>query len=272
MMGEVRIILDCELLPGIQFAASYTLPRLWEIVDGLELEKKPTLIRGDCAFGNEKTLFEAEKRKLNYLFKIKKTQGVKLLINQLSTGMAKWEEVQGGWEAKGGEIQLLGWSRKRKVVVLRKVVKRARGRPKRVDEGQMLLPFDKLFLDELKKEKGNYEYAVLITNLNLSLYSIVQLYRDRADSENVFDELKNQWGWGGYVTQDLLRSQITARIIALVYNWWSLFTRLADPKKHREAITSRPLLLYGVGRKTTHAGQTKITITPSIPNIRKPNA
>jgi hypothetical protein len=29
----------------------------------------------------------------------------------------------------------------------------------------------------------------------------------------------------------------------LVYNWWSLFTRLADPEHHREALTSRPLLL-----------------------------
>jgi hypothetical protein len=28
--------------------------------------------------------------------------------------------------------------------------------------------------------------------------------------------------------------------VALVYNWWSLFTRLADPEHHREAITTRP--------------------------------
>jgi hypothetical protein len=30
--------------------------------------------------------------------------------------------------------------------------------------------------------------------------------------------------------------------VALIYNWWSLFVRLADPEHHREAITSRPLL------------------------------
>jgi hypothetical protein len=134
--------------------------------------------------------------------------------------------------------------------------KRKPGRPKK--EEQLLLPFTGLTKADLK-----YEYAVLVTNLNLSAPTIVQLYRDRADSENVFDELKNQWGWGGFVTQDLLRSQITARIVAQVYNWWSLFTRLADPGKRREAITSRPLLLYGVGRRTTHAGQTTITITPT---------
>jgi hypothetical protein len=69
------------------------------------------------------------------------------------------------------------------------------------------------------------------------------LYRDRADCENVFDELKNQWGWGGFTTQDLHRCRLLAGTVVLVYNWWSLFTRLADPEHHREALTSRPLLL-----------------------------
>ena len=39
--------------------------------------------------------------------------------------------------------------------------------------------------------------------------------------------------------------------------------RLADPSKWREAITSRPLLLGAVGRRTTHAGQVCVTITPA---------
>ena len=49
-----------------------------------------------------------------------------------------------------------------------------------------------------------------------------RLYRERADSENPIDELKRQWGWGGFVTQDLLRCQVAARNVALIYNWWSL--------------------------------------------------
>ena len=59
--------------------------------------------------------------------------------------------------------------------------------------------------------------------------TLAQLYRDRADSENPFDELKNQWGWGGFTTRDLARCQIMARFIALIYNWWNLFVRLAEP-------------------------------------------
>jgi hypothetical protein len=54
-----------------------------------------------------------------------------------------------------------------------------------------------------------------------------------------------------------------ARCVALAFNWWNLFVRLADPDHHREAITSRPLLLEAVGRQTHHAGRTTLTITSS---------
>ena len=108
-----------------------------------------------------------------------------------------------------------------------------------------------------------WEFAVLVTSLDLEVRSLAQLYRDRADSENLFDELKNQWGWAGFTTRDLDRSQHMARLIALIYNWWTLFVRLADPDHHRQAITSRPLLLHGVARQTRHAGQTRLTVTSS---------
>lgn len=72
-------------------------------------------------------------------------------------------------------------------------------------------------------------------------------HRDRADAENGFDELKNQWGWAGFTTRDLKRCRHMARLIAPIY-WWSLFVRLADPDRHREAITSRALLLHGIDR------------------------
>jgi hypothetical protein len=102
---------------------------------------------------------------------------------------------------------------------------------------------------------------VLVTNTDYEVLSLAQLYRDRADAENAFDELKNQWGWGGFTTHDLHRCQLAARAVALVYNWWSLFVRLANPQARREAITSRPWLMTSVGRRTEHAGQTTLTLT-----------
>ncbi|MDZ7922789.1 MAG: hypothetical protein U5M23_01745 [Marinagarivorans sp.] len=52
-----------------------------------------------------------------------------------------------------------------------------------------------------------------------------------------------------------------SRIIALIYNWWTLYVRLAIPDLHHEAITSRPLLLSSIGRLTTHSSKRMITLT-----------
>jgi len=59
-----------------------------------------------------------------------------------------------------------------------------------------------------------------------------------------------------------------ARMNALVYNWWSLFVRLAIPKRHAEAVTSRPLLLSAVAKETHHGGQTMLTITSMYGKFR----
>jgi hypothetical protein len=81
------------------------------------------------------------------------------------------------------------------------------------------------------------------------------MYRDRGDAENMFDELKNQWGWTGFTTQDHKRSQLMARIVALIFNWWSLFTRMATRNIHREALTTRPMFLFGIARRTRSGNQ-----------------
>jgi len=65
-----------------------------------------------------------------------------------------------------------------------------------------------------------------VNSLTDEVRTIAQHYRDRGDVENNFDELKNQWGWAGFTTQDRKRCQIMGRVIALVYNWWTIFMRL----------------------------------------------
>lgn len=103
---------------------------------------------------------------------------------------------------------------------------------------------------------------MLVTDTTFPLESIAQIYRDRADCENGFDETKNQWGLSGFTTQDLNRCQTTARACALVYNWWSWYCRAAHPGARLEAVTSRPLLLAAVGKAASHAGQTTLYLTP----------
>ena len=191
-------------------------------------------------------------RAIPYLFKLRLTQNVKRYIERVFA-TPEWSDAGQGWEGQDGQIQLSGWSRSRRIVILRRPL---RGEMLRVDPQQLQLAF----VEKDKPAKG-YEYAVLVTDLAHEICAIAQLYRDRGDAENAFDELKNQWGWGGFTTHDLKRCQFTAMTVALAYNWWSLFVRLAHPKARLEAITSRALLLSGIGQLTTHAGQTHLAIT-----------
>jgi len=150
---------------------------------------------------------------------------------------------------------LSGWSRVRRVVVLRRTL-----------TGEILMTAkdnDQELFDFMESDvpTKRYEYAVLVTSTEHEILTLAQRYRDRADAENNFDELKNQWGWGGFTTQNLARCRIMARMVALAYNWWTLFVRLTQPHKHFEAISSRPLLLHGVATHTQHASHTHLTIT-----------
>lgn len=166
----------------------------------------------------------------------------------------QWNFAGQDWEGCESRLKLMGWSRERRLILLRRRIRHGVMVEKKNKKGQMDLM---VFGDDDQK----YEYQVLVTTLTDGVLTIAQHYRDRADCENNFDELKNQWGWCGFTTHDLKRCRIMARIVALVYNWWSLFVRLAIPERHAEAITSRPLLLQAIGRQTRHAGQTTLTIT-----------
>lgn len=226
-----------------------------EIIDELPPSNRPKLIRGDCAFGNDNVISPLEEREVPYLFKIKQTKKVKDLRVLASRNEKLWDDAGQGWEGTKAKLQLTGWSKERNVVILRRRTREEK-KGKQKKDMQMNFPFLATVVDSVE-----YEYAVLITNLEFEVFQIAQLYRDRATSENHFDELKNQWGWGGVVTQDIKRSQIMARIIAQIYNWWTLFVRWVEPDRHAEAVTSRPLMLYGVAKEIKHAGQTTLRVT-----------
>ena len=161
-------------------------------------------------------------------------------------------------EAKESAVRLTGWSRSRRVIVLRRRVKGALGLSQIGDAGAPQLCFA-----EIGAATEIYEYSVLVTSLDEATEAFGQLYRDRGDGENIFDEMKNQWGWGGFTTHDLARCRLAARLMALFYDWWTIFVRLVDPSLHREAITSRPLFLSAIATRTRHARQTTIRVTSS---------
>jgi len=264
-VGNLRLVLDAVLTSGKQHTSGHGKAALARLLDELG-EQAPALVRGDCGYGNEDIIDVCEQRGLPYLLRLRRTANVKRLVERLfrREDWTRATEASQGWQAIEDELRLSGWSRARRVVVLRRRVKHdlaltAKKSGKKHDNDQLVLALPH---DEVQDNAQLWEYTVLVTNAVYDIGAIGQLYRDRCDCENGFDELKNQWGWGGFTTQDMHRSQITARAVALVYNWWSWYVRAANPQARREALTSRPLLLAAVGRATNSGNQTTLYLTP----------
>jgi len=268
-IANIRIALNVDVQSGKNIAGCYSAPGLWKLLEALPKEKWPEFIRGDVSYGTERMMGESEFREIKYLFKLKCSTKIKALIKRHMEKNSSWRKAGCGYEGVEDTIQLDGWSCARRVIVLRRrIANKDVGVLKK--EGLPNQPKQLVFdFAQIDNETVPYEYAVLVTNLEDEMMTVSQHYRDRGDSENNFDELKNQWGWCGFTTHDLKRCKLIGKFIALIYDWWNIYVRLVDPDAHREAITSRPLLLSAVGRLTQHGRQKLLTITSTHARIGK---
>tara|TARA_R110002111_G_scaffold237503_1_gene298815 strand:- start:107 stop:1696 length:1590 start_codon:yes stop_codon:yes gene_type:complete len=264
-VSNLRISLGVDVLPGKKHSAGEGMPGLWEMLDALPRSRWPTFGRGDCGYGSEKVMREFEEHDLPYLFKQRHTPKVKELVKTCMSEGSAWIDTGSGWEAMESELKLSGWTQTRRVVLVREAPALAPvGNQSRRRRDHQSLPGTTGEGWENTAAPWSGKIAVLVTSLDPRNYpteAMPRLYRERADCENVFDELKNQWGWNGFTTQKLAPCRLMANLVALIYNWWNLYVRFYDEEHHREAITSRPALMQGVARQVQSGGQRKVKVS-----------
>ena len=247
-IGGLRLLVSMDVQGGKAHSARHMADKTWAWVDSLPPACKPALIRGDIGFGNEGYLCACEARELPHLFKIKMSKKIqKLIIKLAACRNVPWQSAPGGWDVIETRLKLMGWSRERRIVVMRRPLSTKAVRPRHEPDW-----FSHPLAGDPQPEM---EYAAVVCSADLVLDAVPKLYAERADCENVLDELKNQWGLSGFTTADLKRCQVMARLTALVCNWWNVFVRIAEPTMHMEAITSRPELLQVIAMVITHSGK-----------------
>jgi hypothetical protein len=266
-VAKLRVSLGVEVMPGKSHSSKEGLPGLWAILEELPRSQWPMFIRGDCGYGNEGILTQCEERGLPYLFKLKHTMKVKSLVRVAMQEQGRWLEAGAGWEAMEATLKLAGWSRRRRVVLVRETVARVESTRRRGRRGpgqEQRLPGTEAEEWQAQATPWSGKISVLVTNTEGPDFTTEKMpfhYRQRADAENAFDELKNQWGWNGFTTRKLGPCRLMANFIALIYNWWHLYARFYDEAHHREAITSRPTLMQGVARQVRSGGQNTVRIS-----------
>ena len=175
MMANTRLIMDVEVLAGNHSQASYSADGLWELLKRLPRASWPVFIRGDVSWGSETFMSKAEEKGVSYLTKLRLTRNVKRYIERVFRS-GEWIDAGQGWEGAEGNLKLTGWSRNRRVIVLRRAM-----------TGEVMITKDKedhqkqFAFIETEGPVKYYEYAVLVTSLGDEICTISQHYRDRAD-------------------------------------------------------------------------------------------
>lgn len=123
----------------------------------LPREQWPALLRGDRGWGAEANLQRAEQEARPYWFKLRLTSKPRRLIERLMLGR-DWLDAGQGWQGAESALRLTGWSRARRVVVLRRRLRKNLAVVNESQTGPAQLSFA-----ELDDDVAVYEYSVLVT-------------------------------------------------------------------------------------------------------------
>jgi Transposase DDE domain group 1 len=242
-----RLCVSYRLRAGNTVSASEWEQSMSQALESLK-SRPIWLNRGDIGFGQESILawHEQAPERPRYLFKLKFTKRVQQALSRIKEEQWQGPAKHGVLQVAEIELQLHGWSTKRRVIVGRRLMG--------------VLPKEKsgAFWDQTR-----HEFEAYVSNLELkeaNSWQIVDLYRKRADAENVFDEIKNQWGFSGFCSRHQQVTDLAARLLLLTYNLWNLFLRLMRPEKHLEAITGRKWFLLIAARLTKSSRQSEMKL------------
>ena len=180
-VGNLRLVLDVQVSSGKQHTSVHAKAALGRLLDELgdgPEGRRPALVRGDSGYGNEGMLLELESRGQPYLLRLRQTANVQRLVAQQFTRQDWSRPDNHGCQMVEDQLQLHGWSKKRRVVIVRFALKGGIARERRVDGKQLKLD---LAGPSVHEGERLWEYAVMVTDAKYPIEAIGQLYRDRAD-------------------------------------------------------------------------------------------
>ena len=114
-----------------------------------------------------------------------------------------------------------------------------------------------------------YRFSGYVTNLDLPLEQVWNIYNSRADCENRIKELKEDFGLDSFCMKDFWATEASFRFIMVAYNLMSLFRHFA--LNHHNTATLKTLKSYcfALGAwQVKHANKTVLKI--SLHTKRRP--
>ena len=249
-ISQTRMVANAWLRPGNTAACSNCVEFMRETFDKALAGVKVGLVRGDSGFYTDEILSSLEERGLPYIIAAKVYPNLRHEIR----GMKDWVEICPGIAVKEWWHQPANPKAKaRRHIVVRKEISR------RPQAG------GKLLFEELP----DYRFSLYVTNLDLPLDQIWNIYNTRADCENRIRELKQDFGLDAFCLQDFWATEASFRFIMAAYNLLSLFRHFALNSRNTATLSTLRSYCFAIGGWVSqHARQRVLKL--SLPRSKRP--
>jgi hypothetical protein len=244
--AECRMVVNAWLRPGNTNDGTNVENFFTEVLRILGAKQKIGLVRADSGFCLGNFLETLEGNAIDYIVVARLLPTLKRHI----AGLKEWVEIDGRVAVSEFDYQAEGWSKSRRVVVLRY---RSQDRP----GGQMLL------------DVPAYTYAVYVTSLRLPAIQIRTLYLGRAESENRIKELLEDFAFQGFVSQKFWATEAAFRMSLCAYNLMSLFRQAVLGAASKHTLATLRCQCFAIGASLGKEGHKQL-LRLGLPAPRRP--
>lgn len=246
-ISETKMVANAWLRPGNTAASSNCISFMEETFKDILKDKKIGLVRGDSGFYTEEILSYLEAQKLNYIIATRLYPNVKDKIWQIEN----WVEL-----AKGIYLNEMTFEHEngkpRRYIIIRKNIE---DRPKA--SGKLLFA-----------DMPGYRFSCYVTNIELPVEQIWNIYNSRADCENRIKELKSDFGLDNFCLNDFWATEASFRFIMVAYNIMALFKFVALQSNKNATLKTVKLYCFALGAwLSNHSNKTTLKI--SLPQKRR---
>lgn len=246
-ISQTRTVANAWLRPGNTADSSSCQEFLLETLSHALVKQKVGLLRADSGFYTQDILTHLEQKKINYVIATKFFSNIKRMVY----GLDDWIEICPGIQVNQMHFAHEG-GKTRRYIIVRKEIKL---RPK--SGGRQL--FDDPY----------YRFSCYVSNLDLPLDQIWNMYNARADCENRIKELKQDFGLDNFCMQDFWATEASFRFIMVAYNIMSLFRFFALQSNKRATLRTLKSYCFALGAWTANHGNRKM-LKIALPVKKRP--
>ena len=247
-VSQTHMVANAWLRPGNTADNSSCVEFMQETFNEALKGKRIGLVRADSGFYTEDILSYLEKEKMNYIIATRMYSNVKHAVWELED----WIELTKGIELNEMIFQHEQGKPRRYIVIRKKI----EDRPKATG---------KLLFEDLP----GYRYSCYVTNMDLPLDQIWNIYNTRADCENRIKELKQDFGLDNFCLKDFWATEASFRFIMVAYNLMSLFRFFALQSHKTATLKTLKLYCFALGAWVTNHSNRKV-LKISLPVKKRP--